>query len=140
MEQNDLIGSARSGLKLEADCHARYEVHREREGSQLGVPRPPLTEEFYGLDRARIAALGYALDGRSQEGSLTGTVRIVCKIYRWFGKDKCERRMIYEDLIDVIDERVAARLLNEIRIPRADELAVSMEQLQRDVDALRPYQ
>jgi hypothetical protein len=139
MIELDLMRSVCTGIRKEKDRTVRYEVHREREDTCEGrqtVPRPPIVEEFLGLDRARIAALGYALDGPAQDGNLTGVVRIVLKLYSHGHGD---RRLDRQELIDVIDERVACRLLNEVRLPRAEELAVSKDQLQADVDALMPY-
>ncbi|HEV2080604.1 MAG TPA: hypothetical protein VGR19_12000 [Allosphingosinicella sp.] len=110
----------------------RYEVHREREPGRKGAERQPLVEEFYGLDRARIAALGFALDGPTMTGDrFTGLVRV----YQAMHLDDSRTR---RSLVDVIDERLASRLLNETRLPRADQLALSLERLQGSVDALLP--
>jgi hypothetical protein len=124
------LSSVATGIRKERDTHVRYEVHREREPGQMGVERPPITEEFYGLDRARIAALGYALDGPTSTGDrLTGVVRIEMVLSN-------PRGVARRTLIDVIDERVAWRVLNEVQLPRADQLAVSLEQLQAEFRAL----
>jgi hypothetical protein len=136
MNEFDLMRSVCTGIRREKDSVVRYEVHREREDSWQGkqtVPRPPIIEKFYGLDRARLAALGHALDGPSQKGGITGVVRVYQKLYS-AGGDRLGR----QDLIDVIDERVAFRLLNELRLPRADELAVSRAELQSELDSLLP--
>lgn len=119
-----------SGRRKERDTTVRYEVHRERESGRAGVAREPLVEEFLGLDRARIAALGHALDGATATGDrFTGLVRIFQAICPSGREPK-------RSLIDVIDERVASRLLNEARLPRAGDLAVSLDQIQAEVDAL----
>ena len=89
-------------------------------------------EEFHGLDRARLAALSFALDGPTVTGDrFTGTVRVV-QVIAGGGRAPAP------SLIDVIDERVASRLLNEVRLPRADTLAVPVSSLQSAVDALHP--
>lgn len=109
---------------------ARYEVHRQREPATRGVQRPPVVEEFQALDRARLSALGYALDGpTSSSERFTGTVSVVQVL--WSGD-----RRATSDLIDVIDERVAFRLLNEVRLPRPQELTVSLDSIQSEIDAL----
>ncbi|WP_293645424.1 hypothetical protein [Sphingopyxis sp. RIFCSPHIGHO2_12_FULL_65_19] len=109
---------------------ARYEVHRDREPGSRGIERQPVIEEFNALDRARISALSYALDGPTSSGErFTGTVTVM-QVY-WIG----DRRASTE-IVDVIDERVAFRLLNEVRIPRARELTVSLERIQAEVNAL----
>ncbi|OYW45914.1 MAG: hypothetical protein B7Z08_04815 [Sphingomonadales bacterium 32-68-7] len=134
MNELELMRSVCTGIKKDKDGTVRYEVHRTRSDTQDGkqaIQRPPLTEEFLALDRARIAALAYALDGPAQDGGITGEVRIVQKLYS-AGGARVER----ETTIDVIDERVAVRLLNEVRLPRAQELAISKAQLQEEVDRL----
>lgn len=105
-----------------------YEVRRLRKSGSQTV------EEHPALDRARLAALGYALDGDWAEGlasrtALTGIVEIHRLFYQG---GKCLR----STLIDVLDERVAFRVLSEIRLPRAGQLSVSVEKLQKEVDAL----
>lgn len=128
----NLLNSAMTGEKKSKDTTVRYEVHRMRETGAGGVERPPVIEEFYGLDRARLAALGYALDGPAASVErFTGVLQVV----QVMSHSGTVRR---HDLIDVIDERVAARLLNEVRIPHASETSVSIDQLQADVDALIP--
>jgi hypothetical protein len=110
----------------------RYEVHRECEPGRNGAERQPVVESFYGLDRARLAALGFALDGPTRTGdSFTGVVRVYQAMH-------IDEHRAKRTLIDVIDERVASRLLNEARLPRADRLAVSLDRLQAEVDALLP--
>lgn len=130
MEEIDLMRSVCTGHRKERDTTARYEVHREREPSGKGATRPPIVEEFHGLDRARIAALGYALDGPTTTGHrFTGVIRIFMVLYVGTKRGA-------PTLIDVIDERVACRVLNETRLPQADQLAVSLRQLQAEVDQL----
>ena len=124
--------AAGTGPRAERDTSVRYEVHREREPGQRGAPRPPVVEEFYGLDRARIAALSYALDGSTIAGDrFTGTVRVF-QVFSGGGRARAP------SLVDVIDERVASRLLNEVRLPRADSLMVPVSSLQSAIDALHP--
>lgn len=128
----DILSAAATGQRKERDSTVRYEVHREREPGAGGMHRKPIVEEFYGLDRARIAALGYALDGPIPIGHrFSGVVRIVQVIY--VSGVRCRT-----ELIDVVDERVASRLLNEVKWPHADEMAVPVERLQSSVDALIP--
>ncbi len=103
-----------------------YEVHREREG----FGKPPIIETHMGLDRARIAALAYALDGPVATGDrLSGTVTIHCNFC-------INDRVVRSEVVDVIDERVAFRVLNELRLPKADQLGVSVEQLQKEANGL----
>ena len=109
---------------------AKYEVHREREPGPRGAERSPLVEEFHALDRARLSALGFALDGPTSSGErFTGTVSVVHVL--WNG----DRRATAE-VIDVFDERVAFRLLNEVRLPRPQDLAVSLDRIQSEIDTL----
>jgi hypothetical protein len=125
------LSIASTGIKKERDTTVRYEVNRMRAPGQNGIPRAPLVEEFYGLDRARIAALAHALDGASAAGDrFTGVVQIAQVFYS--AGVRCSSAVI-----DELDERVASRLLNEVRLPKAGQLTVSVEQLQREVDALR---
>ena len=124
---------AATGIRKERDASVRYEVHREREDGANGAARPPIVEEHLGLDRARIAALSDALDGPTPTGDrFTGLVRIVQVFY-----SSGIRRT--SEVVDEVDERVASRLLNEVRWPRACELAVPLDRLQADADALKPY-
>lgn len=110
-----ILSAAVTGLRKDRDTTVRYEVHRER--GRDGGARPPAVEEFYGLDRARIAALGYALDGPTYAGDLfTGEVRVVQVLYSSGVRCRTE-------LIDVVDERVASRLLNEVRSVWRDTFA-----------------
>jgi len=126
------LSAAATGLKKDRDSTVRYEVHRMRESGENGIARQPLVEEFYGLDRARLAAFGHALDGPTPSGDrFTGTICIVQVIY--VSGIRCRSQVI-----DEIDERVASRLLNEIRLPKAAQLAVTLESLQVEVDALIP--
>lgn len=128
----DLLKIVATGEKKPKDATVRFELHRMRESGAASVDRPPLVEEFLGLDRARLAALGYALDGPTVIGDrFTGEIRIV-QVIRHLGSVR--RR----EVIDEIDERVATRLLNEVRIPRAGDMSVSIDQLQGEVDALIP--
>lgn len=124
--------SAPSGLRGAPDCRTRYEVHREHQkGTQSGVAGTD-REEFLGLDRARIAALSYALDGPIQEGRYTGKVSIRRLMY-------IGDRKVNAELVDVFDERVAHRLLNELEFPKADQFQRSIDSLQGDVDALGAF-
>jgi len=126
------LSAAATGLRKDRETTVLYEVHREREDGKRGAPRPPIVEEFHGLDRARLAALSHALDGPTTTGDrFTGSIRIFLVLYHG-------ERPSAPKLIDEIDERVASRLLNEVRLPRACELAVSVGQLQSEVDALLP--
>lgn len=103
-----------------------YEVQRER-GAGRG---PSATEEYLGLDRARLAAFAHALDGPSYTGeNFSGTVTINQVFY-------LGQRRLTTELIDVIDERVAFRVLNELTLPRADQLGVSVEKLQEETNRL----
>ncbi|WP_100259717.1 hypothetical protein [Qipengyuania seohaensis] len=121
--------SAPSDLRGAPDCRTRYEVHREHQkGTQIGVAGTEV-EEFFGLDRARIAALTYALDGPQQERRLTGNVSIRRLMY-------IGQRKVKDELVDVLDERVAHRLLNELTFPRSDQMGRSVDSLQGDVNAL----
>lgn len=106
-----------------------YEVRRLRKPGARGVERSPEVEEFGGLDRARLAALGYALDGCWGEASFTGII----EIHRVFYIGEAPARTA---LVDVLDERVAFRLLNEIELPRAGQLSISVDQFQGDVNRL----
>ncbi len=107
-----------------------YEVRRLRERGPKGVERDAEVEQFFGLDRARLAALGYALDGSTTEGpAYTGRI----EIYRLVSQGE---RVIRSDLVDVLDERVAFRVLNELSLPHADALSVPVERLQAETDRL----
>lgn len=107
----------------------RYEVRREREITR-GFTDTPLVEEYFALDRARLAALGYALDGPTYNGDRFSGRLTIHRITSVQGK------VCLSELIDVIDERVAFRLLHEVRLPRADKMATTTEQLQRELDAI----
>lgn len=103
-----------------------YEVHRERASGR----GPATIEEYPGLDRARLAAFAHALDGPSYSGeNFSGTVTINQVFY-------LGQRRLRTELIDVIDERVAFRVLNELTLPRADQLGVSVERLQEETNRL----
>ena len=107
-----------------------YEVVRARAPGPKGVERSPVVETFAGLDRARIAALGYALDGPASTGEcFTGRV----KIHR---VDYVGGKSVNKSLVDVLDERVAFRVLNELALPCADALSVSVERLQEEANRL----
>ncbi len=107
-----------------------YEVRRQRRAAEGGMPRKPYVESFYGLDRARLAAFGHALDGPDgPDKSVTGVVEI-CRIH--LNGDQ----VIREELIDLIDERVAFRFLNDIALPRPNQLSVAVERLQEEVNRL----
>ncbi|WP_146193603.1 hypothetical protein [Sphingosinicella humi] len=69
-----------------------------------------MVQEHYGLDRARLQALGFALDG--PDPTFTGRVRVVQVIKN--GDKRCA-----ELELDVLDERVAFLVLNQIKLPRA---------------------
>ena len=98
-----------------------FQVVRERAAGDRGKPREPLVEEFGGLDRARLAALGYALDSFSVKGDcFTGIVRVRRQLL--YGD-----RLLAEEEIDVIDERVAFRVLHEMRLPTPKQLSVAAE-------------
>lgn len=120
-------GVKRSG----SERTVRYEVRRERLPGKGGVPVPPHVEEFLGLDRARLAALGYGLDGESGTTGerFTGIVRIfaVHFVRRGQGGGRVER--IQEVEVDAIDERVAWYVTNWMTIPRPEQLAVSLDEL-----------
>lgn len=129
----DKLSAAAAGLRNDRETSVRYEVHRDRESGAKGVPRPPIVEEFLALDRARLAALSHALDGSTVTGDrFTGTVRIFQVLYSYGKPSK-------PTLIDELDERVAFRLLNETRLPRPGQLAVSVDRLQAQIDGLNPY-
>ena len=126
------LSAAATGLIKSRDTSVRFEVHRERGPGPKGAPRSPVVEKFLGLDRARLAALSRALDGPTVTGDrFTGIVRVFRVLYRG-------ERPSPPTLIDEIDERVASRLLNEVRLPRADDLSVPASRLQSAVDALLP--
>jgi hypothetical protein len=126
------LSAVATGIIKDRDTTVRYEVHRMRETGQERVARPPLVEEFYGLDRARLAALGHALDGPTPSGNrFTGVIHVVQVMY--VSNVRCRSKVI-----DEIDERVASRLLNEVRLPKAGQLAVPVERLQAELDALIP--
>lgn len=106
-----------------------YELHRHR----LTPGKAPKVEEYMGLDRARLAAFGYALDGSTSTGEqYTGVVSIMEVFY-------VNLRRLRDTVIDVIDERVAFRLLNELKLPRADQLSVSVDRLQVQANRLLPF-
>ena len=107
-----------------------YEVHRAREPGPNQVARPPCVEEFAGLDRARLAALGYALDGPTSTGDrFTGRV----EVHRLFSVSE---KVVSRSVVDVLDERVAFRLLNELALPHADSMSVPVERLQEEANRL----
>ena len=107
-----------------------YEVRRYRESGEKGRGRAPTIEVFLGLDRARIVALGYALDGPTSTGErFTGRVEVHRVI-------EVGNKKIRSTLIDILDERVAFRVLNELELPRADALSVSVERLQEEANRL----
>lgn len=107
-----------------------YEVLRPRANGENGAKRQPTVEEFGGLDRARLAAFGYALDGPTTTGDrFTGTVEIHRVTY-------IGDRVVNSMLVDVIDERVAFRVLNELSLPHAGQLAFPVERLQEEANRL----
>lgn len=120
--------SNRAGQRYE---RTMYQVRRQRRGGEGGVAREPYIESFPGLDRARLAAFAHALDGPDgPDKTATGVVEI-CRV-RLSGED-----VITQELVDVIDERVAFRLLNDIELPRAATLSVPIERLQEEVNRLK---
>ena len=107
-----------------------YEVVRARAPGPKGVERSPEVEAFAGLDRARLAALGYALDGPTSTGErFTGRV----EVHRVL---EVGEKRVSTALVDVLDERVAFRVLNELALPHADALSVSVERLQEEANRL----
>ena len=107
-----------------------YEVIRAREPGEGGKERGPAVEQFAGLDRARLAALGYALDGPTSTGErFTGRVEVHRLVL-------VSGNVVNRSVVDVLDERVAFRLLNELALPRADALSVSVERLQEEANRL----
>lgn len=107
-----------------------HEVRRLREPGPMGIIRPPLVEDHGGLDRARLAAMAYALDGPTATGDqFTGTVEVHRVV-------KSGDRTVRTELVDVIDERVAFRVLNELELPRATGMAVPVERLQEEANRL----
>ena len=124
-----------AGMKKPSETPSRehrtsYEVHRHREPGNGGVLRSPVVESFDGLDRSRLAALSYALDGPTSTGDRFSGLVEVYRILR-LGEKRADQQ-----LVDAIDERVAFRLLNEIVLPRADQLSVSVESLQEQANRL----
>lgn len=108
----------------------RYEVRRDCAPGLRGSARPPIVEEFLALDRARLAAFGYALDGATHTGErLTGELSIVRVAY-------VSGARVMEEEVDRLDERVAFRVLNDLRLPRADQMAVAFDRLQAEADAM----
>lgn len=128
MESQPHTYSNRTGQRYERTLH---EVRRQRRGGESGLPREPYIESFHGLDRARLAAFAHALDGPDgPDKTVTGVV----EIYR---VRLSGEKVITQDLVDVIDERVAFRLLNDIELPRATNLSVPIERLQEEVNRLK---
>jgi hypothetical protein len=120
-------GSSTTGNEMHRSI---YEVHRERPSGRGSAA----VEEYSGLDRARLAAFAHALDGPRYTGeSFSGTVTI--NQVRYLG-----RRRLRTELIDVIDERVAFRVLNELTLPRADQLGVSVERLQEEANRIARFE
>jgi hypothetical protein len=101
-----------------------------RQSAHGGVTRSPYVETFHGLDRARLSAFTHALDGPDgPDKSVTGVVEVY-RIHRQGSQ------VLSEEIVDVIDERVAFRFLNNIELPRADQLSVAVERLQEEVNRL----
>lgn len=125
----DALKIAGTGERKSKDTTVRYEVHRMREHRGETA-----AEEFNGLDRARLAALGYALDGPTTMGQCYSGLVQIRQVFYLSGV------MCRTELIDEVDERVALRLLNEVTLPRADQLAVPLSRIQAEVNALRPYE
>lgn len=119
-----------AGINQNREQRTIYEVRRYRESGENGRERSPAVEAFAGLDRARLAALGYALDGPTSTGE------------RFTGRDEVHRvfevgeKRVSTELVDHLDERVAFRVLNELALPRADALSVSVERLQEAANRL----
>lgn len=119
--------SNRAGQRYQREL---YEVRRQRRAAEAGKAREPYVESFYGLDRARLAAFAHALDGPDgPDKSVTGVVEV-------FRIHLNGDRLIREELVDVIDERVAFRLLNDIELPRPNQLSVAVERLQEEANRL----
>ncbi len=122
--------SAASRNGGEKDHRTYYEVHRDCEPGKKGVERAPVVEEYGEFDRARLAALGYALDGPTSTGErFTGTVTVHRVV-------ALGQRKLQTELVDCIDERLAFRLLNELVLPHASQLMVSMGKLQEETNQL----
>ncbi len=126
-----LMDTSSAATSAQRDLLLRFEVRRAREPGVRGAERPPTVEEFLGLDRARLAALGYALDGPTHTGErYTGELSIVLVAY-------VAGARVTEEEVDRLDERVAFRVLNELRLPRCDEMSVGMDRIQAEAEALR---
>lgn len=116
----------------QTDYAVRHEVHRQRGVTNQAntALKKPLVEHFNGLDRARLAAFGWALDGPTVTGELfTGIVEIYEVAY-------VSGQVVRRELVDRVDERVAHRLLNELRLPKAEDMAFSLARLEAQVDRL----
>ena len=117
--------------KADQRYDTRYEVHRSRFPGKGGAIKAPFVASYLGLDRARLAALGWALEGQSMiDECFTGIVSIY-KVGGFNGRRSAA------ELVDVIDERVAFRVLNELALPRPEDLTVSIERMQVEVDRLK---
>lgn len=123
---------ARHNSQYQNERRTIHEVHRER---PLGPKnqRRPVVEIHPGLDRARLAALGYALDGARVSGPEDELFTGLVFIYRVMLIGEQE---LHRELVDVIDERVAFRVLNDLDLPRPEQLSVSVERLQEEVNRL----
>lgn len=119
-------GYTSSGHELQRTV---YELHRHR----VAPGSLPVIEEFMGLDRARLAALGYALDGPTSTGQRFSDVISIMEVFY------VNVRRLRTTPVDVIDERVAFRLLNKLKLPKAGDLSVSVDRLQLQADALAPF-
>lgn len=107
-----------------------YQVQRERSAGQGDAIRKPTLEEHACLDRARLSPLNHALDGPTATGNMfTGVVSVMRRTY-------VGERMVANELVDVIDQRVAFRNLYELELPRASELEVAVQQLRAETDQL----
>ena len=119
-----------AGINQNREQRTIYEVRRYRESGEKGRERTAEVEAFPGLDRARLAALGYALDGPTSTGErFTGRV----EVHRVL---EVGEKRVSTALVDLLDERVACRVLNELALPRADALSVSVDRLQEEANRL----
>ena len=124
------MGSAGFLGQADRKFAVRYEVHRLRAKARPGVARPPIVEQFLGLDRARLSALTHALDGSTHDGDRFNGIVQVFEVFHLADRE------IKRTLLDVLDERVSFRILNETRLPRADQLSIDVDAFQTELDLL----